>query len=161
MKHKGYTLVELLVALPIGAAVLIVIFSSYFAIMQGRAGIAQTSVAIAELDNALHFLAGDLVMAQEATLEAPPKCMLLEWSDYTHWAADEGVIEHSVSYALYDNQLQRIYDGQMTIVARHITYADFSFSDRVFTVTLTSRPGLPDSAVTRTITSEMRTDEIE
>ncbi len=163
MKQKGFTLTELLVALPIGAAILLVVVSSYFQVMKGRVDIAQRSIAMAEMDNAIHWLAGDLVMAQTTDLieEAPPvSSMTLEWQDLTHWAADEGVIDHSVSYILFENELQRNYDGQFTIVGRHMTYVGFSFNNRVFTVTLTSQPGLPGSAVTRTITSEMRTDEL-
>ncbi len=163
MKQKGFTLIELLVALPIGAVILLVVVASYFQIMQGRVDIAQKSIAMGELDNTIHWLAGDLVMAQTTDLveeAAPVSSMTLEWSDLTHWAADEGVIAHSVSYVLFENQLQRNYDGQMTIVARHLTYVGFSFNNRVFNVTLTSQPGLPGSAVTRSITSEMRTDEL-
>ncbi len=163
MKQKGYTLLELLVALPIGAAILLVIVSSYFQVMQGRVDIAQKSIAMAELDNTLHRLAADLVSAQTTDLieeASPVSSMTLEWSDYTHWAADEGVIDHSVSYVLFENELQRNYDGQVTIVSRHLTYVGFSFNDRVFTVTLTSQPGMPRSAVTRSFSSEMRTDEL-
>ncbi len=164
MKQKGFTLIELLVALPIGAAILTVVVASYFQVMQARVDIGQRSIAMAELDNAEHWLAGDLVMAQTTDLieEDPPvSSMSLEWKDLTHWAADEGVIDHSVSYVLFENQLQRNYDGQMTIIARHLTYVGFSIHDRVFTVTLTSQPGMPGSAVTRTFSSEIRTDEIQ
>ncbi len=163
MKQKGYTLIELLVALPIGAAILLVVVSSYFQVMQARVEIGQKSIAMAELDNAIHWLAGDLVMAQTTDLieEDPPvSSMSLEWKDLTHWAADEGIIDHSVSYGFFENQLQRNYDGQMVIVARHLTYVGFSLHDREFNVTLTSQPGLPGSAVTRTFFTEMRTDEL-
>lgn len=163
MRQKGYTLIEILVALPIGAVLLLVVVASYFQIVQAKAEIGQKSIALAELDNAIHWLSGDLVMAQSTDLveeAAPVSSMSLEWKDLTHWAADQGAIDHTISYVLFENQLQRNYDGQFTIVARNITQADFSFANREFTVKLTSQPGLPGSAVTRTITSEMRTDPL-
>jgi len=162
MRQKGFTLIELLVAIPIGAVILLVVTSSIYQIVQGRVNISQKSIAIAEMDNAAHWLAQDLVMAQGTDLEEealPVSSMTLEWQDLTHWAADEGVINHSISYDRIETQLQRNYDGQLTVVARHITYAGFSFDDRVFTVTLTSQPGLPGSSVNMTFTSEMRTDD--
>jgi prepilin-type N-terminal cleavage/methylation domain-containing protein len=163
MKRNGFTLIELLVSLPIGAALLLVVVSSYYQIVQGRVDIAQKTIAINDIDLAFHSLAGDLLMAQQTDLIEdgdPVPYMTLEWSDLTHWGADAGTIEHAVSYYIADGKLYRNYDGQLTIVARYLTYAGFSISDYMFTVTLTSRPGLPESAVTRTIKSEMRTDEL-
>ena len=161
MKQKGFTLIELLVALPIGAAILAVVVASIFQIAQGRVGIAQKSVAMGDIDNAAHWLARDLVLAQDTSLTPglpPTNSMTLNWSDLTHWALDEGSIAHSVSYVLSGTQLLRTYDGEVTIVGRYITNVGFSIDNRVFTLTLTSCPGLPGSTVTRSFSSEMRTD---
>ena len=163
MKRNGFTLIELLVSLPIGAALLLVVVSSYYQIVQGRVDISQRTIAINDIDGALHRLIADLAMTQETDLvaENPPVSeMSLEWSDLTHWAADSGEISHSAVYYLVDGRLYRSYDGQVTIEARYITYAALSISGTMFTVTLTSQPGLPESAVTRSISCEMRTDEL-
>jgi len=161
MKQKGFSLIEVLVALPVGTAILLVIVASFFQIMQGRVDIAQKSVAMADIDSAAHWLARDLPMAQITSLidETPPtSSMTMSWSDLTNWAQDEGTVEHSVSYVLSETQLLRNYDGEVTIVGRYLTNVGFSIDDRVFTVTLTSRPGLPGSAVTRSFSTEMRAD---
>ncbi len=163
MKQKGYTLLELLVALPIGAAMLFVIVSSFFQIMQGRVDIAQKNAAMVDIDSAAHWLARDLILAQGTSLEwegpPPVSVMTLYWRDLTAWAGDEGSVEHSASYTLSGNQLLRDYDGgEEIIVGRHLTNVGFSIEGKKFTVTLTSRPGLPGSAVTRSFVIQMRSD---
>ncbi|MFC2070845.1 type II secretion system protein J [Chloroflexota bacterium] len=161
MKQKGFTLLELLVAMPIGAAILIVLTYSFFQIAEGRVDITQKSVAMSDIDNATHWLARDLVMAQEVNLTdgAPPtSSLIISWSDLTHWALDEGTIDYSISYALSGTELIRTYNGVAIVIGRYITDVGFSIDDRVFTVTLTSQPGLPGSTVTKTFSSEMRTD---
>ncbi len=163
MKKNGFTLIELLVALPIGAVVLFVIVSSYYQITQGRVEIAQRSIAINDIDLAIHLLSQDLVMAQDSDLSPdsePVSYVTLEWSDLTHWAADLEQIDHAASYYTSNTTLYRNCDGQVTIVGRYITYIGFTFSNRAFTVNLTSQPGLPESAVNRIITVNMRTDEL-
>jgi prepilin-type N-terminal cleavage/methylation domain-containing protein len=161
MKRKGFTLVELLAALPIGAVILMVVTASIFQIFQGRVDIAQKSIAMGDLDNAIHWLARDLTMAQDTSLMngAPPTASVsIIWNDLTHWGADEGVVTHSVSYYLSETQLIRNYDGDIFIVGRYMTEATFYYEDRVFTITLTSRPGMSRSAITKTFSVEMRTD---
>jgi len=164
MKRNGFTLIEFLVALPIGAALLLVVGSSYYQLTRGRVDIAQKSIAMNDIDNAFHWITQDLCMAQETDLiedAEPAPYMTLGWSDLTHWATDEGIIAHSVSYYTANKKLYRSYDGQVTIIADYLTNTGFSLDDREFTITLTSQPGLPESALTRTITSEMRTDDPE
>jgi prepilin-type N-terminal cleavage/methylation domain-containing protein len=161
MKQKGFTMLELLVALPVGAVIVLVVVSSFFQITQGRIDIAQKSVAMADIDNAVHWLARDLVLAQTTNLTdgAPPTDnMTLSWTDLTHWAQDEGSIDHSISYTLSGTELRRNYDGGVTIVGRYLTNVGFSIDERVFTITLTSCPDLPGSTVTKSFSTEMRTD---
>jgi prepilin-type N-terminal cleavage/methylation domain-containing protein len=168
MKRKGFTLVELLVALPIAGAVMLVFSYSFFQIMESRESVSNTSIALADIDNAVHWITQDLVMAQDTSLEDgadPVSSFSATWSDLTHWAADEGSIDYSVSYYLSGTQLIRNYSGNITgdrtiIAARYITHIDFSLDSRVFTVTLVSQPGLADSSVNRTFSCEMRTDEL-
>jgi prepilin-type N-terminal cleavage/methylation domain-containing protein len=161
MKRNGFTLIELLVALPIGTVILLVIVAGIFQIMQGRVDISQKSIAMSDIDSAAHWLARDLVQAQTTSLTdgAPPATALtMSWSDLTHWAQDTGSVEHSVSYYLSGTKLLRSYDGEITIIGRYMTDVGFSIDDRVFTVILTSCPGESRSEVTRSFSSEMRTD---
>lgn len=141
---------------------------AFFQIMESRESVSNTSIALADLDNAIHWITQDLVMAQDTSLEdgaAPVSSFSADWADLTHWAADEGIIDYSVSYYLSGTQLIRNYTSNLTsertiIAARYITYVGFSIDSRVFTVTLVSQPGLAKSSVNRTFSCEMRTDEL-
>jgi type II secretory pathway pseudopilin PulG len=158
-KAGGYTLLELLLVISLTGVMVLVIGSSYVQIMKGRVNIAQRSVAMADLDSSAHWLTRDLVMSQNTTLTlgAPPTSnMTLGWLDKTSWAIDEGTTVHSVNYALSGTRLLRNYDGNVTIVSRYLTTANFSITGNVFTITLTSRPGQPGSAVTRSLAIGMR-----
>ncbi len=138
---------------------LFVIVSSFFQIMQGRVDIVQKSAAMVDIDSAAHWLVRDLVLAQTTSLIAealPMSNMTINWSDMTAWAGDEGSVEHSTSYRLSGTQLLRDYDGEETIVGRHVTNASFSIEGKMFTVTLTSRPGWTGSTVTRSFLIQMR-----
>src|SRR4030042_1668945 len=135
MSQKGFTLIELLAAMAIGSILTLAIVSSIFQIMQGRVGINQKSVAIADMDKATHWLTRDLVLAQTTDLipgASPTDHMTLNWSDMTAWAQDEGSVEHSVSYTLSETQLLRDYDGEETIAGRLLTNVDFSITDKMF-----------------------------
>jgi prepilin-type N-terminal cleavage/methylation domain-containing protein len=161
MKQKGYTLLELLVVISITGFIVLVIGSSFAQIMRGRVDIAQKSVAMTDIDNAAHWLTRDLVLAQTISLtEGAPATsnMTLNWSDRTAWAADEGTVMHSVNYALSGTRLLRNYDGEVSTIGRYLTTANFSIDGKVFTITLTSRPGQPGSTVTRNYEIEMRYD---
>jgi len=161
MRRNGYTLVEMLVALPIGAAILLVVVAGIFQIMRGGVNVSEKSIALADIDHAFNWLTRDLVQAQETSLsdgEEPVSAITISWSDLTHWAQDEGSINHAASYMLSGTNLQRIYDGETTIVARYVTNIGFSLDNRVFTVNMTSRPAGAGSEVTRVFSTEMRTD---
>lgn len=161
MRQKGFTLIELLVALPIGAAIVFVIVAGIFQIMQGRIDVAGKSHAMMDIDSALHWICRDLVLAQETTLvdEAPPVSQVaMYWVDMTQWAQDSGETDHTVSYILSDNKLYRTYDGLQNIISEYITDIGFSIDGKLFTITITSQPSFPDTAVTRSVSIQMRAE---
>ena len=161
MTQKGYTLIELMAVMAITGMIVLTVASSIFQVAQGRIDVAQKSVAMADIDNVAHWLVRDLVMAQTNSLTegAPPVSdMTMEWSDLTAWAGDEGSVEHYAGYTLSGTQLLRDYDGEETIIGRHLTDVGFSVEGKMFTFTLTSRSGLPGSAVTRSFLVQMRSD---
>ncbi len=161
MKQKGFTLIELLVVTAITGLIVTVVGASTIQIMRGGPQITEKGTAMADIDNAAHWLTRDLVLAQITSLTggAPPASSItMSWSDLTSWAGDEGTVEHSASYTLSGTQLLRDYDGEETIVGRHITNVGFSIEDKMFTVTLTSCPGWTGSTVTRSFSIEMRSD---
>ena len=161
MTQKGFTLIELMAVMAITGMIVLAVASSIFQVAQGRVDVAQKSTAMADIDSAVHWLVRDLVLAQETSLAegAPPVSdITIEWSDLTAWAGDEGSVEHYISYTLSGTQLLRDYDGEETIVGRHLTNVGFSVEGKMFTVTLTSRSGLPGSTVTRSFLIQMRSD---
>ena len=166
MRKKGFTILELLVALPVMSAVVLAFTYGFFQLMESRENVSNKSIALADIDNAIHWIAQDLVMAQEVSLQdggPPANSLTASWSDLTHWAADEGITDYSVSYQLSGTHLIRNFSSNVSseiIVGRYISYVGFSLDDRVFTVTLISQPGGTKSSVNRTFSSEMRTDEL-
>ncbi len=161
MNQKGYTLIELLLVIAITGAIVLGVGSSIVQIMRGGPQITEKSVAMADIDNAAHWLVRDLVLAQTTSLmegTSPVSQITLNWSDRTAWAGDEGSVLHSASYSLSETQFLREYDGEVTIVGRHMTNVGFSIDGKMFTVTLTSCPGWTGSTVTRSFLVEMRSD---
>ena len=159
MNQKGYTLVELLLALPIGAAIMIVVVTSIFQIAQGRVDIAQKSVAMGDIDDAAYWLNRDLLQAQTTDLihgAEPVSEISMVCNDQTSWAAGEDSVEHFVTYTHSGTQLLRNYDGNDSTIGKYITDVGFSIDDRCLNVTLVSCPGLPDSTVTRTYAIRLR-----
>ena len=164
MNQKGFTLIELVVALAILGIVVVGIVTSIFQIMQGRAQIAGKSVALADIDNAAHWVTRDIVMGQSTDLEdgaLPTGNMTMTWEDLTSWAQEEESISHSANYIYSGTQLLREYDSanNTTIVGRHLTDVGFSINGTMVTVTLTSSPdGVRASTVTRRYLIRMRTE---
>ncbi len=161
MNQRGYTFIELLVVIAITGFIVTVVGASIVQIMRGEPQITEKVTSMADIDNAAHWLVRDLVLAQTTSLieaQPPTSSMTMSWSDLTAWAGDEGSVEHSASYRLSGTQLLRDYDGEETIVGRHVTNVGFSFEGKMFTVTLTSCPGWTGSTVTRSFSIEMRSN---
>ena len=126
--------------------------------------IRKKTVALADLESAAHWLNRDVGMGQDINLvdAAPPVTqMTITWFDYTKAAELEEDQEHSVSYAWSSGtgELQRNYDGLITIVGVRLANVEFSLNDASVTITLASfideKSG---STVTRTYKILMRGD---
>lgn len=161
MRQKGFTLLEQLVVLSITGVIVLVVAASYILIWKGRTDIVQTDVALTDIDGAVHWLSRDLVLAQTTNLTdggAAVSSVNMTWSDLTHWAGDAGTVDHSAIYTLSGTTLLRTYDGDVSTVGRHLTNFGISISGRMFTVTLTSQPGLPGSKVTKSVSIQERSE---
>lgn len=162
MSQKGFTLIEILVALGVGTVILLGIVGSLFMIVRGVPEIRKEVVALADIERAAHWLNRDVAMGRDSNLvnDAPPIAqMTITWIDYTKAAELEESVSHSVSYTWSPStgELQRNYNGLITIVGTHLTNVEFSLNDRSVTVTLTSSIDEASGAtVTRTYKILMR-----
>ncbi|MBA7693301.1 hypothetical protein ES703_101881 [subsurface metagenome] len=141
MNQKGFTLIEMLVALGVGAVILFGVLGSIVLVMRSTPQIRKEVVALADIERATHWLTRDVPMGRDINLvdAAPPVAqMTLTWYDYTKAAELEEAQSHSVSYTWSGSELQRNYDGVVTIVGSHLTNVGFSRNDSSVTVTLTS-----------------------
>ena len=161
MKQKGFTLVELLVALPIGVVVLGAIVSAIFVIPRGTVEVRNQTVALADLENAAHWLNQDIVVGQVVDLmpgAQPVNTVNMSWNDYTGGPGSS--IAHYVYYYMSGTRLIREYDGtnNVTIAARNLSYVGLSIDNgSLVTVTLTTVPSGPRQlSVTRSYQIDMR-----
>ena len=161
MKQKGFTLIELLVALPIGVVVLSAIVGAIFLIPRGTTEVRNQTAALADLENATHWLNRDIVMGQITDMipgAQPVSTLNMSWNDYS---GGPGVsIAHYVYYYKSGTQLLRQYDsaGNVTIAGRNLGYVGFSIDNgSLVTVTLNTTPAGPrQKTVTRSYQVQMR-----
>ena len=160
MKQKGYTFIELIVALPIAVVMLTAIVGAIFMVVRGTIDIRSETVAQADIENAAHWLTRDIIMGQSIDLleGAPPvNTVNLSWIDYA--GGLEGEISHYVLYTHSGTELLREYDSadNITIAGRNLADVSFTLDGNLVTVTLTSTPEEASrSTVTRTYVIEMR-----
>lgn len=143
MNQKGFTLIEMLVALAAGTVILFSVIGALYMVMHGTPEIRKEAGALEDLERAAHWLTRDVPMGASSNLEdgAPPVSQItITWSDFTRAAEQEESVSHSLSYTWLPGtgELQRNYDGEVTIVGSHLTNVEFSLNDRSVTVTLTS-----------------------
>ena len=162
MKQKGFTLLEVIITLGVGTVILLGVVGSLFIIMRGVPEIRKEAVALTDIERATHWLNRDVGMGRDSNLvdAAPPVAqMTITWYDYTKAAELEEDQSHSVSYTWSPGtgELQRNYDGLITIVGVRLANVGFSLNDKSVTVTLASfideKSG---STVTRTYKILMR-----
>ncbi len=162
MNQKGFTLIEMLVALGVGTVILLSIVGSFFLLTHAIPEIRRETVALADTERAAHWLTRDVVMGRDTNLvnnDPPVTQMTITWNDYTKAADLEESVSHSVSYTWSPGtgELQRNYDGVITIVGSHLTNVEFSRNDRFIIVSLTSSSNEePISAITRSYKILMR-----
>ena len=155
MRQKGFTLVELLVALAVGSLVIVGALGAIYQVVWGTGRTNSQVVALTDVHQAALRLKKDLVMAQSTdlpldgstvTLLPGGSTVTLEWFDYTSFVEEENR-NHSNSYDLLDDgKLQRTYDYEkpsetMSIVGRNITSLNFTQNDRVINVVITATAG--------------------
>ena len=147
-KQRGFTLIELIIALAITGAITGGISMSIFQTLNYNARSNARMVAVKQVENAIHYINRDVQMAQIIEPAADPDPdgfdLILTWVEW------EGNIENVVTYSLDtdSNELKRTHDrdGGSTelTVARHVntdaddTYCAFDDTDWIFTLKITA-----------------------
>jgi len=148
-RQKGFTLLELLLALVIGGAALTAALAVYFELMWGNGRIRSVALSGMDANNAALAIQKDLVMAQSSNLtdgySTPQNSVTFGWTDYTGFESTNYSTHYS-SYRLVGTNLWRTYDGAPAIVGRKITYLGFTRQDRVINVVITSTDAGPPKA---------------
>ena len=163
MRQKGFTLVELLVALAVSSVLLTGALLSFQQVVVGTGRSNSQVIALNDVNRAALAIRKDLMMTQSTDLTdnvSQSGSVWLGWTDYTGWAGDNAT--HSISYTLPGTVLQRTYDnGTPSIVGRNITSIVFTQDDRVINVTITATsPGFPPRSETLTFGVYTRTEGV-
>jgi len=144
MRQKGFTLVELLVALAVGGILIWGIVVTIHNVTWGTSRTNSQVVALTDVHQAALRLKKDLQMAQSTdlpldgstvTLSPGGDTVTLEWTDYTtKFGPDDEPLppqEYSSGYQLSGSELHRTYDGTTSIVGRNITSVAITWDTRV------------------------------
>ena len=158
--QRGFTLVEILVAMAIGGMLLPVLVSGIFQLVRGTVRINTDLVVLQDVDGASAWINRDLSQAETTDLpndQQPYPTMRVDWVDETGWAV-EGAESHYAEYtvATSTTDLLRDFDGVTQIVARRISSIQFSRNGTYVSVTITS--ALRDTSETLTYFITPRAD---
>lgn len=124
--EKGFTLVELIIAIGLTGIIVVVLGAAVYQILNVTRYGNDRLIAQHELQNAARWFLYDGQRAVSANITGG---LLLTISANT-----------TVGYSLAGTELQRTSGSAVTVLARNISGAGFSLSDRVVTMSLVSAP---------------------
>lgn len=163
MKQKGFTLVEVLVVTAIGGVLMTGLLLSIHNVLWGTNRSNNQVVALADVNYAALRLKKDLMMAQNTNLtdNVSQGSVVLSWIDYTGFTSENQSGSHSSSYTLSGTELQRDYDGTVSIVGRNITSIGFTQNGRAIDVVITATgAGVPERSKTLKFSAYIRSEGI-
>jgi prepilin-type N-terminal cleavage/methylation domain-containing protein len=134
--QKGFTLVELLIACAITAAIIGGLSVSIYTIINVTERGSAEGSALHDIQKAAYWISKDAQMAWTTGLpDGSPAVdnVTLRWTDGSGHS-------HSSSYWRVGTKLQRNYDGIITTAAWYITTIEFSISGNVLTFRVESTP---------------------
>ena len=167
MKQKGFTLIEIVLALAVGGMVMAAVMAGIYQVVWGTARTNDQVAALTDVNFATLWIKKDLQMAQETNLtdgdSNPQSTVVLSWIDNTGWATENESF-HSSNYSLSGTDLMRTYDGNTRVVGRYISDIGFTQSGRVINVSITATgPGSTkrDEPLLFNVLTHMRTEEVQ
>ena len=141
MNQKGFTIIEMVVTIAVSALVMTAALLSLCQIAWGSARTNNEVVALTNVNYAALWIRKDIQMARYSNLSegVPQNSLDLSWDDATGWVSENETGHHSSRYDLFDTDLQRTYDGEITIVCRDITSIEFTRNGKVVTCVISTR----------------------
>ena len=110
--EKGFTLVELLVALTIATAIMGVLTASVITVMRTTAQNDEWNVNLRQVQNAGHWITRDTLMAQTVSDNTTGVFLALFWNDWTQ--------DNNVKYYLNtDNLTRSLNNGKAILIAQY------------------------------------------
>lgn len=102
VSEKGFTLLELVVALSILSAIMGVMSASVITIMKTTQQNDEWNMNLREMQNAGHWISKDALMAQQVFIDRPNVFVALTWSDWNN-------NNFNVEYYFDQNHQDRLY----------------------------------------------------
>ena len=164
MREKGFTLIELVLALAVGSVILTGAVMSIYNVLVTTGRGSNQVVALTDINRAALAIKNDLLMAQTTDLVdgVPKSSANMTWYDYTSSFGSAFGTDHSASYSLAGGELRRTYDGVVSIVGRHVTSISFTQTGKAVTVIISSGNAILASGVeTLNFSVHLRTEEVE
>lgn len=121
LSEKGFTLLELLVALSIMSAIMGVMSAAVITIMKTTQQNEEWNVNMREMQNAGHWISQDALMAQTVILDRPNVFLALTWNDWNNNNTD-------VEYYFDQNHRDRLY-RRLNHVSPGILIAQYVLTD--------------------------------
>ncbi len=144
-RQEGITLIELLVALTLGAMIALAVAIGIHQILTGTTQTTNHNNAINQVRTAEHWISRDARMAKPGNVVVnnnPAEATLLQ---ILLWVNADGTSTSTITYTLQEGTLQRDRDGELTFVADSIrpkesgvTECHWDDSTQVLSVTITA-----------------------
>ena len=158
MKQKGFTLLEILVIVAIGAVLLTGALGAISQIINSTKSSGGQNQALTDVNRAALQLKKDIQAIQNSDLSegVPQSSVVFSWTDFT--LSDNNT--HSGNYTLSGTQLLRGFNGESQIIGRHITDLSFTLSGRIIEVEITATSNTtPPVSKTLEFSAYMRSEE--
>ena len=160
VRQKGFTLLEIVVGLSISAALSCAAVGLIFYEISGTSEIKTSVCASSELTSADRWIGQDVMMAESTNLingGASSSNLSLSWIDRYEFSN----IPHTCTYSVDNSTLIRNYDGVEYIIAKDITYTEFSLNNNILEVKISCTPQTLESrTVDKTFSVYLRTLEV-
>lgn len=165
MRQKGFTLIEVLVAMAVGGILMAGVVLAIFQVSWGSLHTSDQVVALTDINYVALRIKKDLQMTQSTSLTdggLTEETVTLGWTDYTSFESLEPQ-DHSSTYALSGTELLRTdEDNIVSVVGRHITSIGFTQNGTVINCVITATgPGTSQQTETLEFSVKFRTEEVQ